>query len=205
MLHYLHRFTQKLIILLAFFGIVDGRAVAARFPNAIERTVILQGESAASLATLLSLGLTGKSRARVQLGRNSAWAVYLLKKDTPKELSNPDQGMPDRYNDIEFSPFSVPSLTIGPYWLDDGTRAPDRRNGRYSFLSPVIADSQPRNDAWAHLIDVLRADPAWKAGSKPVFQRTFPFAKGAKLGLQVWNFDLSSYVVEISVEGVDAR
>ena len=158
---------------MAFFGLIGDSALAARFPNAIERTITLQGDSAASFAKLLNLSPTGKSPVRVQLGMHDAWAVYLLKQDTPKQLSNPDDGMPDRYNDIEFSPASVGSLRIGPYWLDDGTRAPDRRKGRYSFSSPIIADSQPRNDAWSRLIDASKAEPSWKAGAKPVFRRTF--------------------------------
>ena len=177
MLHYLHRFTQNLIILLAFFGIVDDQAEAARFPNAVERTITLQGESAVSLAKLLNLGPTGKPAARIQLGRHSAWAVYLLKQDLAKQISNPDDGMPDRFNDIGFSPASVPSLTIGPYWLDDGTGAPNRRKGRYSFLSPVIADSQPRNDALG-APDRCREDRSiMEARRKTGFPEDFPFCQ----------------------------
>jgi hypothetical protein len=178
-------------------------AAGARFPNAVERTMVLRGENVASFARLLGIDTSGRSAVQVRLNKYVAWAVYLLKRDTPKELSNWDQGMPERFNQVEFSPSAPPTLAIGPYWLDEATRLPNSRKGCFSFQSPSITLPGPDGDAWARLIAAVRGEPSWDPDSRVAYRRSFPLADGARLELQVWPDAGSSWVVGILVEGVD--
>ena len=106
-------------------------ASGARFPNAVEKTFVVTGDAATSLATLLGMRTSGTSSVSLPLDKGVAWAVYLLKQDTKTPIYNGDG--PPRWNRITFSASPLPTLTLAPYWLDLATALPNSRRGYYSF------------------------------------------------------------------------
>jgi hypothetical protein len=148
---------------------VDG----ARFPNAIEKKIVLTGEAAISIAELFGLSSSGLSSISLQLGRNDAWAVYLLKQDTKEKIWNDNNGSPARYNTVEFSTYPTSSLTISPYWLDLGTQRPGGKVGYYSFSSPFISERLDLNDSWTQLLRRLMRESGWSSNASQQFQLCF--------------------------------
>jgi hypothetical protein len=143
----------------------------ARFPNAVEKQIVFRGDAVASVATLLGLSSSQRSSISLQLGRYDAWAVYLLKQDTRKKISNGEG--PARYNLVKFSVSPFASLTIGPYWLDLATQLPEQRAGYYAFGSPFISEDLKPTDPWTQLLRRLKSEPGWNSGGRPQFQRCF--------------------------------
>src|SRR5579863_6975142 len=92
--------------------LIPAAATGARFPNAVEKTVTITGDTAGSLARLLGLTDASASSVSLKLGRGDAWAVYLLKHDTKREITNGDG--PPRYDVVKFAPSLPASLSIGP-------------------------------------------------------------------------------------------
>lgn len=156
-------------------------ASGARFPNAVEKHVVITGGAAGSVASLLGLGASGT--ASLRLGRNDAWAVYLLKHDTKQEITNGDG--PDRYNAAKFST-GRPSLSIGPYWLDLGTEAPDTKPGYYSFDSPFLSETLRSGDAWTNLVRRLQREPGWNRDATPQFERCFTSPERTEICIRVY-------------------
>ena len=161
----------------------------ARYPNAIESSFALHGEAAAKIAGLF--GLTSEnSQISLKLGGNTSWAVYLLKQDTPKRLSN-SQGQPDRYNLLQFTLGPQPSLSIGPFWEDLATALPNNEPGRYRISSDDINMSLSGNDPWTQLLKKLITKAEWKGQCKrerptKLFSQTYIDKQGSNLSLHVW-------------------
>ena len=143
----------------------------ARFPNAVEKQIVISGDAAVSVATLLGLSPSGPSSISLQLGPSDAWAVYLLKHDTRQEITNGNG--PTRYNLVKLSEPPTASLTIGPYWLDLATQLPDQRVGYYSFGSPFISQDLKSSDPWGRLLRRLKKESGWNSYGRPQFQRCF--------------------------------
>ena len=150
-----------------------GFAVAqgARAPNAVERELAWRGEDARVLAGWFGLDPGGDGSRTLRLGRGAAWAVYLLKQDTPTPLSNDNEGSPPRDNVVVYRAGPEPSLTIGPYWLDLGTRSPQNEPGRLMFPSPQLPDQPDGDDVWSALARRLLREPGYRAAEWHQMQR----------------------------------
>lgn len=179
-----------LVFLLSVFTSVS--VSAARFPNAVEKKMVLTGPAAVSIAELFGLTSSVPSSTSLQLGRGDAWAVYLLKQDTKERLWN-DEGAPPRINVVEFSSSPIPSLAISPYWLDLGTRAPDPKEDYYAFSSPFLSEKLDQDDSWTRLLRRLKTDPEWNSTAKGYFQvqfhRCFSSLDGIELCIEVFSFE----------------
>lgn len=160
---------------------------AARFANAVEKTIVLNGKEASSVAALFGLTDTHPASVLLQLGRPDAWAVYLLKKDTKVELLHDNEGSPPRYDVLEFSKSPTPTLSIHPFWLDLATRHPSPTPGDYSFSSPFISEALDQRDPWTQLVKRLKKESPWNGGARSEFQRAFSFSGGATLSLEVFS------------------
>jgi hypothetical protein len=171
----------------------------ARFPNAVEKRILISGEAAISIAGILGLNTSGPSSISLQLGRNDAWAVYLLKQDHEIRLWNDNEGSPTRYNKVEFSTTPVPSLIISPYWLDLATRLPESKLGYYSFGSPFISDEFDPNGPWTQILLRLMREPGWNADAKQPFNRCFTSMKEIDLCVDV--FHMKDYTNNIERNG----
>lgn len=156
----------------------------ARFPNAVEKQITLSGDAAVSVASLLGLSSSGPSSISLQLGQSDAWAVYLLKHDTMREITNGNG--PARYNLVRFSATPIASLAIGPYWLDLATQLPATRVGYYSFGSPFISEDSKSNEPWAQLLRRLKRESGWNSNGRPQFQRCFTSAEKNELCIDVY-------------------
>lgn len=154
-----------------FCNLLPTSASGARFPNAVEKTFVVKGEGAASLATLLGMSTSGSSSISLRLDKGVAWAVYLRKQDTKTPIYNGDG--PPRWNRVTFSASPLPTLTLAPYWLDLATALPNSRLGYYSFSSPFIAEGLKANDPWAQMLKRLKSEPGWDSKGIPQFQRCF--------------------------------
>lgn len=122
---------------------------AARFPNAIEKTFVLEGNGTIELANLLLIQTKKNQEVVIELGRSDSWAVYLLKQDAKDVLNNSDNRMPLRENILKFTFSENPKVEIGKYWLDQGSSLPNPRPNVYSFSTDwlKIDDSiQCKND-----------------------------------------------------------
>jgi hypothetical protein len=161
-------------------------ALAARFPDAVEKKIVLVGQESASVAELF--GLTGSQPTSVSLplGRMDAWAVYLLKKDTKVELTNDNEGSPPRLNVLAFSSAPTPSLTIQPYWLDLATQHPSPWVGYYSFSSPFISEVLDQTDPWTQLLKRLKKQAQFNNAARTQYRRSFSFSNGASLIIEVF-------------------
>jgi hypothetical protein len=173
----------------------------ARFPNALEKQIVMRGDAAVSLATLLGLASSAPSSISLQLGPGGA--VYLLKHDTKKEITNGDG--PPRYNLVRFSAAPIASLTIGPYWLDLATQLPETKAGYYSFDSPFISGDLKSNDPWARLLRRLKRESGWKSNGRPQFQRCFTSLEKNEICIDVYgakdyatNPERSGYLITIT-------
>lgn len=158
---------------------------AARFPNAVEKSISFSGTELRTIADLFGIGAESQS-VSVKLGRGDAWAVYLLKQDTKEKLWNDNEGSPTRINTIEFSNANSNRLSIGPFWLDLGTRAPAPKVGYFSFSSPFISDTSDPTDAWTALLSRAKKEAEWKSDSDLHYQRSFSLADGGELSIQVF-------------------
>lgn len=179
-------------------------APGARFPNAVEKSIVITGDAATAVAELLGLSSAGARSVSFQLGRNDAWAVYLLKHDTKQEITNGDG--PSRYNAAKFSTDGGRSLSLGPYWLDLATQLPDSKAGYYSFGSPFLSESLSGNDSWSKLVRRLRAEPGWNHGATPQFERCMTSAERTEICIRVYgtkgytnNGERNGYYVTITV------
>jgi hypothetical protein len=159
---------------------------AARFPNAVEKKIVLVGRESVPAAELF--GLTGLQSASVSLslGRMDAWAVYLLKKDAKVELTNDNEGSPPRLNVLAFSSSPAPSLIIQPYWLDLATQHPSPSVGYYSFSSPFISEVLDQRDSWTQLVKRLKKQAQFDNAARTQYRRSFSFANGASLTIEVF-------------------
>ena len=158
--------------------------LAARFPNAVEKKIVLSGTEAVEAAKVLGLGAAHPS-VSLALGRGDAWAVYLLKHDTKVELLNDNEGCPARQDIVEFSSAATPSLSISPYLLDLGTRHPSPLPGSYSIGSPFLSEKLDSTDSWTQLVRRLKATPQWKADQATEFRRCFSFEQNRSLCIEV--------------------
>ena len=163
-------------------GLATAPASAARFPNAVEKRIVVTGNAAASVAALLGLSSSQPSTT-LQLGKSDAWAVYLLKQDTKTPLSS-GKG-PPRYNRVTFSVSPIASLTIQPYWLDLATQLPESKPGYYSFGSPFLSE-QSANDGWSQILRRLKGEPGWNANARPQFRRCFVSNEKAEICIAVY-------------------
>lgn len=178
-------------------------ASGARFPNAVEKTIVVNGAAAVSVATLFGFSLRGASAVSLRLGQYDAWAVYLLKRDTKTELSNGDA--PVRYNLVKFSAIPSASLTIAPYWLDLATQHPETKVGYYSFGSPFVSEDLNGNDSWIKLLRRLKKESGWNGKARPQFQRCVMSPEKTELCLSVFretdytnNRERNGYVVRLT-------
>jgi len=175
------------IIVFAFLAgaVLPLSASGARFPDAVEKTIVITGEAAVSLAELFGLSTSGPNSLSLRLGRGNAWAVYLLKLDTPERLWNANEGCPARYNTVEFSPSPVNSVTISPYWLNLATRHPEPKPA-YAFESPFLTGMGEPDDPWTGLLLRLKTETGWNGESERPFQRSFRSAEGVEIRLRVF-------------------
>lgn len=146
-------------------------ASAARFPNAVERTFVVTGDAATSIARLLGMPTSGSSSILLPLDKGVGWAVYLLKQDTKTPLYNGDG--PPRWNRVTFSAAPAPTLKLAPYWLDLATALPNSRPGYFSFSSPFIDHDLKANDPWSVMLKRLKIAPGWNSKAFPEFQQCF--------------------------------
>lgn len=159
-------------------------ASAARFPNAVEKTFVVTGGAAATLATLLGISTSRSSSVSLPLDKGVAWAVYLLKEDTKTPIYNGDG--PPRWNRVTFSASPLPRLTLAPYWLDLATALPNPRPGYYSFSSPFIAEGLKANDPWSQMLKRLKKEPGWDSKGFPQFQRCFTSTNKIRICVAVY-------------------
>lgn len=181
-------------------------APASRFPNAVEQKIVLTGKPVLSIAELFGLSSAQRPAVSLRLGRGDAWAIYLLKQDTKVPLSNDNEGSPPRYDTIELSTSPSSSLTISPFWLDLGTRAPSPKPDYYSFGSPFLPESLNQDDPWTQLVRRLKREPGWKTTESVQFRRCYSFPDGRELCLEVYgdedytgNQKKNGYLVVITV------
>jgi hypothetical protein len=179
---------RRLLRILTLISVVGcAPAQAARFPNAVEKTIVVSGKEASSVAELFGLNEAHPPSVSLQLGRMDAWAVYLLKKDTKVELVNDNDGSPARYDVLEFTTAPSPALSIHPFWLDLATQHPFPRAGDYSFSSPFISETLDQNDPWTQLVKRLKKESQWNGGARSEFRRAFSFLQGATLTIEVFS------------------
>lgn len=177
-------FTRSFLSLTAGCICFTTLAGAARAPNAVECTLEMKGEGLAALAKLFGLTDDG-SHVELPLGEGTAWAVYLLKQDTPVKLSNA-QGQPPRFNRVSFQSQGGTAVQIGPFWQDMGTAAPNSRPGVYEFFSDTFPEALTGTDPWISLIRELKSSPSWresatrKSGQR-VFEKSFRSDDGSSL------------------------
>ncbi len=62
-------------------------ASAARYPNAVEKTFVVTGDAATSLAALFGMPTTGASSVSLELDKGVTWAIYLLKQGTKRPFT----------------------------------------------------------------------------------------------------------------------
>jgi hypothetical protein len=172
-------------------------ASAARFPNAVEKTFVVMGAAATSVATLLGMSTSGSSSTSLPLDKGVAWAVYLLKQDTKLPLYNGDG--PARSNRVTFSASPLPKLTLAPYWLDLATALPNARSGYYSFSSPFIAKDLNASDSWTQMLKRLKNEPGWDRKGFPQIQRCFTSAD--KTGICVAVYGNKDYTNNVERDG----
>lgn len=165
------RIATAVVIAFVFCNLVPMDASGARFPNAVEKTLVVTGDAAASFAQLLGLSTSRSSSVALPLDKGEAWAVYLLKKDSRTPIYNKDE--PERWNRLTFSASPLPTLALAPYWLDLATALPNSRPGYYSFSSPFIAEDLRGNDSWAQMLKRLKKEPGWHSNESPQFRRCF--------------------------------
>lgn len=168
--------------LLAAFVPVE--ASAARYPNAIEKTVVITGDAAVSMAALFGLPVTAASSAPVRLDSGMGWAVYLLKQDTKEKLYNGDG--PPRWNALTFKPGPTPTLALAPFWLDMATALPNSKPGEYTFSSPLLDASGAGADAWSHALHQLKREGGWNPKGFPQFERCFESTDKARICVDVY-------------------
>lgn len=178
----------KILAVLSFYCLVLTPASAARFPNALEGKITLNGPEAVSIAELFGLVSPGPAKVNLPLGRGDSWAVYLLKQDVEPPLLNDNQGSPARENLLQFDSSARPSLSISPYWLDLGSRAPDPKPGFYSFASPLVPSSLKGDGEWTKLLRRLKQNALWneKTDDKVLFRREFSLKNGDTMNLEVY-------------------
>jgi len=193
------------IAILVLALLVAMPAEGAKYPNAVEKQVVMTGAAAAAFAETLGMSSRGPSSLALQLGRGDAWAVYLLKQDTPEPLYNDNDGSPVRTNLVAFSPGPVATLTISPFWLDQGTRLPEPNPGYYSFGSPFLDESLDGNDPWTQLLRRLKQEPGWTVTAYRQFHRCFAPSDAPELCLDVYgikdypdNIEKNGYVIGIT-------
>ncbi len=174
-------------------------ARGARFPNAVERSFTLSGTTAAAAAAFLGLAGKGVSSLALRLGRGEAWAVYLLKQDTSEPLYNDNNGSPSRDNIVAFNGAPAPTLMIGPFWLDQGTRQPEPKPGYFSFGSPFLPEGGEGTDPWAELLRHTRQEEGWTPGARPEFQRCFGKVPDAELCVEIYR--LKDFTTGIERDG----
>ncbi len=159
--------------------------VAAKFPTAVEKTIVLSGPSATTLAALFELSDAAPA-VSLAMGRGTAWAIYLLKQDTPERLLNDNNGSPPRWDELRYSAGPVPTLTISPFWLDLGTALPSPQVGAYSFSGPFLPEKLEGDDPWTKLVRRLEKDPSWKKEGRQPFHRCFASTDGTEICLDVF-------------------
>jgi hypothetical protein len=179
-------------------------AAGAKYPNAVEKQIVVTGAPAAAFAEMLGMSSHEPSSLALQLGRGEAWAVYLLKQDTKVPLDNDNDGAPVRTNLIAFSPGPVPSLTISPFWLDQGTALPMTRVGTFSFGSPFLGEALDGNDPWTLILRRLKQESGWTATAYRQFHRCFSPPDATELCIDVYgikdyadNIEKNGYVIGI--------
>jgi hypothetical protein len=172
-------------------------ASGARFPNAVEKTFVVAGDAATSLAQLLGMSTSESSSVSLPLDKGVAWAVYLLKKDTKTPIYNGDG--PPRWNRVTFSASPLPTLTLAPYWLDLATALPNSRLGYYSFSSPFIAKDLKANDPWSQMLKRLKNEPGWDSKGYPQFRRCFTSTD--KTGICVSVYANKDYADNVEQDG----
>jgi hypothetical protein len=170
--------------LLVLSAVASVPAAAARAPDAVEKTITITGDAAASAAELFGLAPAGPSSVSLQLSRPDAWSVYLLKQDTKERIWD-DVGTPARYDTVRFSPAPVPSLSISLYWLDLGTRLPYQKVGYFSIDSPFLSEHLTEDGAWTQLVRRLKAKPGWNEAAAVQFRRCVTSSAGAELCIEV--------------------
>jgi len=157
----------QLLFVLAATVLGSSSAAGARFPDAVERTFTLHGDAARTAAAWFGLDPAREGAVSLRLGRGDAWAVYLLKLDTPERLWNDNDGSPPRIDTISYRPTPSPELTLGTFWLDLGTGLPNARPGSYSFASGFLPATLAGDDPWLVVARHLRPEPASHPTSDP--------------------------------------
>jgi len=172
----------------------------ARYPNAIEKTVVLQGDAAISVAALF--GLSSGGRVSLPLFRQEV-NVY-----NSKTYRHEKKREPARYNVVEFSAAPTASLKISPYWLDLQTGSPSPPKPGYSFSSPLVLEKPDATTPWSAFLQKFKKEipqTEWSTmqkGEQPSVQRCFGFAENWELCLDVYAAKVSQeegYVIYLTV------
>ena len=176
---------RRLLLVLALPLAFARPLAAAKFPHAIEKTIVLKGAAAKDAAALFELSESNPA-VTLRMGRGTAWAIYLLKQDTPTRLLNDNEGSPPRFNELRYAATPEPTLTISPFWLDLGTALPSPQVGSYSFSGPFLPEKLEGDDPWTKLVGRLMKDPSWKKEGRQPFRRCFPSTDGAEFCIDVF-------------------
>jgi len=178
------RIVAAVVAAAVFCNLLPMTASAARYPNAVQKTVVITGEAATAVAALLGMTTAGSSSVSLPLDKGVAWAVYLLKQDTKTPIYNGDG--PPRWNRVTFSASPLPTLTLAPYWLDLATALPNSRPGYYSFSSPFIAEDVRASDPWTQMLERLKNEPGWVSKGWPQFQRCYTSTDKTEICIAVY-------------------
>lgn len=170
-------------------------ASAAKAPAAIECNIEISGKELEEVVKLLGLRQENPS-IQLELSSFTAWAVYLLKQDTPEKLWNTN-GQPKRYNSISLRSGSngVPGLVFKPFWLDQGTALPNPRLGVYSFMLETVDENSTEDSPQARLVQTLSSSPDWRAIKEKrqgeiAFEKQYRSAEGISLKLTVYGMNI---------------
>jgi hypothetical protein len=142
---------KRIFLLIGFLLLqsIGLEAVAARFPNSVEKEIIFRGEKALEIALLLGFEKDRESERIYPLGEQDVWAAAL--RESPRDPAKAVDK--NRSNRIRYTPKPVPCLTLKGSWLDSRTGS-SPVGPRYLFNSPVISENSPHLD-WVRLLNHL--------------------------------------------------
>jgi len=153
--YYFNRVTMRklIFILMGFLSLqsIGFQALAARFPNSVEKKIIFRGEKAMEIALLLGFEKDRESERVYLLGEQDIWAVAL--RESPQDPAKVADR--NRFNRIHYTPKPMPCLIMEGNWLDSHTGSSPAAP-RYLFNSTVIFENSSYLE-WVRLLNHLLA------------------------------------------------
>ncbi|MBI5604842.1 MAG: hypothetical protein HY879_15995 [Deltaproteobacteria bacterium] len=140
------------LLILSLLGQTIGfEALAARFPDSVEKKIIFRGDMARKMALLLGFEINQESERLYPLGQQDTWAIAL--REHPRDPAVVSDK--NRSNRIHYIPKPEPYLIMEGNWLDTHT-GPSPGNPRFMFNSPIISEGSTQME-WARLLNHLLA------------------------------------------------